>query len=153
MHKLNLPTYKFRIIKKEEKHYVFDEIRKKNIFLTPEEWVRQHFVQYLIIEKKYPKSLFAIEKEIKVNSRSLGTKKRFDILIFNNIGEPNIIVECKSPKIKITQATFDQIARYNLQLHAKYLIVTNGLEHYYCKMDFENKKYVFLEDIPDYDNV
>ncbi len=146
MYKLNLPTYKFKITKKEGKYYIFDAIRKKNIFLTPEEWVRQHYVQYLIIEKKYPKSLIAIEKEIKVN----GLKKRFDILVFNTKGEHEIIIECKAPTIKINQTTFDQIARYNLQLKAKYLIVTNGLEHYYCKMDYENKKYVFLESVPDY---
>ncbi len=146
MYKLNLPTYKFKIIKKDAKHYIFDAIRKKNIFLTPEEWVRQHFVQYLITEKKYPKSLIALEKEIKVN----GLKKRFDILVFNNKGEHEIIVECKAPTIKINQTTFDQIARYNLQLKAKYLIVTNGLKHYYCKIDFENKKYLFLEDVPCY---
>jgi hypothetical protein len=143
---LNLPKYNFKITKKGEKHYIFDEIRKKNIFLTPEEWVRQHFVQYLINQKKYPKSLIAIEKEIKVNN----LKKRFDILIFNNKGEHDIIVECKSPKIKISQDTFDQIARYNLKLKAKYLIVTNGLEHYYCKMDDKNQHYDFLETVPDY---
>ena len=146
MSKLNLPTYPFKVSKKGEKHYIFDEIRKKNIFLTPEEWVRQHFVQYLIISKNYPKSLIAIEKEIKVNN----LKKRFDILIFNKKGTHHIIVECKSPKIKITQATFDQIARYNMTLKAKYLIVTNGLEHFYCKMDFENETYVFLEECPNY---
>jgi len=146
MHKLNLPAYSFKIIKKKEKFYIFDETRKKNIFLTPEEWVRQHFIQYLIQEKKYPKSLIAVEKEIKVNN----LKKRFDILVFNKKGEHEIIVECKSAKIKITQVTFDQIARYNLQLKANYLIVTNGLEHYFCKMDFEKQKYVFLEECPKY---
>lgn len=146
MHKLNLPAYSFKINKKKEKYYIFDEIRKKNIFLTPEEWVRQHFVQYLIKEKKYPKSLIAIEKEIKVNN----LKKRFDILVFNKKGTHEIIVECKSAKIKITQATFDQIARYNLELKANYLIVTNGLEHYFCKMDFEKQKYIFLKECPVY---
>ena len=146
MHKLNLPTYQFKIYKTNGKHYIFDVLRKKNIVLTSEEWVRQHFVQYLIKEKKYPKSLIAIEKEIKVNN----LKKRFDILIFNKMGKHEIIVECKSPKIKISQDTFDQIARYNLQLKAKYLVVTNGLQHYYCKMDFENQQYVFLENIPEY---
>lgn len=150
MQNLNLPKYDFRIKKKEKKYYIFDEIRKKYIFLTPEEWVRQHFLQFLIQEKKYPKSLIAVEKEIKVNSLSLGKKKRFDILVFNNKGEHEIIVECKSTKIKINQITFDQIARYNLQLKANYLIVTNGLEHFYCKMDFEKKGYVFLEEIPEY---
>lgn len=144
MYTLNLPKYTFRITKKEEKLYIFDEIRKKNIFLTPEEWVRQHFMQFLIVEQHYPKSWIAVEKEIKVNN----LKKRFDILVFNKNGKHEIIVECKAPTIKITQKTFDQIARYNLELKANYLIVTNGLDHYYCKMDFENKKYIFLKECP-----
>jgi hypothetical protein len=144
MFKLNLPKYPFKLSKKKEKVYIFDTIRKKDIYLTPEEWVRQHFIQFLINEQNYPKSLIAVEKEIKVNN----LKKRFDILIFNNKGLHDVIVECKAPTIKITQETFDQIARYNLTLKANYLMVTNGLEHYYCKMDFENKKYVFLEACP-----
>ncbi|KOY52338.1 Type I restriction enzyme R protein [Polaribacter dokdonensis DSW-5] len=114
--------------------------------LTPEEWVRQHFVQYLIDEKRYPASLIALEKQLVINNR----KKRTDVLIFNKNGTPEIIVECKAPSIKITQDTFDQIARYNLKLNAHYLIVTNGLQHYYCKMDFENETYIFLKDIPSY---
>ncbi len=146
MQELNLPKYPFTIKKKAEKLYIFDEIRKKYIFLTPEEWVRQHFIQFLISQKKYPKSLIAVEKEIKVNT----LKKRFDILVFNKYGKHDIVVECKAPKVKITQKTFDQIARYNLSLEANYLIVTNGLEHYYCKMDYQKQQYVFLENIPDY---
>lgn len=114
--------------------------------LTPEEWVRQHYVQYLIKEKKYPTSLIALEKQLTINNRI----KRTDILVFNKEGNPDIIVECKAPQIKITQATFDQIARYNLKLRANFLIVTNGLEHFYCKMDFENETYIFLKEIPDY---
>ncbi len=121
-------------------------MRKKYFVLTPEEWVRQHFVQFLIEEKKYPVSLIALEKQLTINNR----KKRTDILIFNAVGEPDIIVECKAPQIKISQDTFDQIARYNLKLKANYLIVTNGLEHFFCKMDFENETYIFLKDIPDY---
>ena len=147
MQNLNLPTYPFRIKKIGEKKYtIFDELRKKEIILTPEEWVRQHFIRFLIHEKKYPKSLIAIEKEIKVNQ----LKKRFDILIFNKKGEHDVIVECKAPNVKITQAVFDQIARYNLKLNANYLVVTNGLEHYFCKMDFKNKQYIFLKELPDY---
>ena len=114
--------------------------------LTPEEWVRQHFVYFLIEEKKYPISLIALEKQLTINNR----KKRTDILVFNTAGNHEIIVECKAPSIKITQATFDQIARYNLKLKATYLIVTNGLEHFYCKMDFENETYIFLKEVPDY---
>ncbi len=148
MQKLNLPTYSFKV-KNSEKHYlIFDDIRKKYIVLTPEEWVRQHFVQFLIQEKKYPISLIAIEKQLIINK----LKKRSDILIFNSDGTPNIIVECKAPSVKITQETFDQIARYNLQLNAKYLIVTNGIEHYFCMLNKEEESYIFLPDIPNYSN-
>jgi hypothetical protein len=146
MQKLNLPNYKFRVKSNENKTLIFDNLRKKYMVLTPEEWVRQHFVQFLIQEKKYPVSLIALEKQLTINNR----KKRTDILVFNKEGYPEIIVECKAPKIKITQATFDQIARYNLKLKANFLIVTNGLEHFYCKMDFEKETYIFLKDIPDY---
>jgi hypothetical protein len=146
MIKLNLPTYNFKLKSKENKTLIFDKLRKKYMVLTPEEWVRQHYVYFLIEEKKYPTSLIAIEKQLTVNN----LKKRSDILVFNKYGKPEIIVECKAPKIKITQDTFDQIARYNLKLQANYLIVTNGLEHFYCKMDFENETYIFLEEIPDY---
>lgn len=125
---------------------IFDKLRKKYMVLTPEEWVRQHYVSFLIEEKNYPTSLIAIEKQLTINNR----KKRTDILVFNKNGEPEIIVECKAPQIKITQDTFDQIARYNLKLKATFLIVTNGLEHFYCKMDFKNETYIFLKEIPDY---
>jgi type I site-specific restriction endonuclease len=146
MQKLNLPTYNFKVKSNKNKMLIFDNLRKKYVVLTPEEWVRQHFVQFLIQEKKHPVSLIALEKQLTINNR----KKRTDILIFNKEGSPEIIVECKAPKIKITQATFDQIARYNLKLKANFLIVTNGLEHFYCKMDFEKETYIFLKDIPNY---
>lgn len=146
MQKLNLPKYNFKLKNSENKVLIFDNLRKKYFVLTPEEWVRQHYVQYLILEKQYPVSLIALEKQLVINNR----RKRTDILIFDNLGNPDIIVECKAPSIKITQDTFDQIARYNLKLKANYLIVTNGLHHFYCKMDFENENYVFLKEIPDY---
>jgi hypothetical protein len=146
MQKLNLPTYKFKLKSSENKTLIFDKLRKKYMVLTPEEWVRQHYVYFLIEEKKYPVSLIALEKQLTINNR----KKRTDILVFNKEGNHEIIVECKAPSIKITQDTFDQIARYNLKLKANYLIVTNGLEHFYCKMDFKNETYIFLKDIPDY---
>lgn len=146
MQKLNLPKYNFKLKNSENKVLIFDNLRKKYLVLTPEEWVRQHLVQYLIDEKRYPASLIALEKQLVINNR----KKRTDILIFNKNGTPEIIVECKAPSIKITQDTFDQIARYNLKLNAHYLIVTNGLQHFYCKMDFENETYIFLKDIPSY---
>lgn len=146
MQQLNLPTYQFKIKNSENKQLIFDKIRKKYMVLTPEEWVRQNYVEYLLIEKKYPISLIAVEKQVVVNK----LKKRFDILIFNKQGAHNVIIECKSPKIKINQDTFDQIARYNLQLNANYLIVTNGLEHFYCTLDIKNQKYNFIKEIPDY---
>ena len=146
MEKLNLPKYSYKIKNRENKLYIFDIVRKKYIVLTPEEWVRQHFVNYLITHKKYPKSIIAIEKQLKYN----GLIKRTDILVFDKQGQPDIIVECKSPSIKISQDTFDQIARYNLKLNANFLIVTNGLDHYYCKLDHHNRHYVFLENIREY---
>ena len=146
MQKLTLPNYNFKLKSSQNKTLIFDELRKKYLVLTPEEWVRQHFVYFLINEKKYTISLIALEKQLTINNR----KKRTDILVFNKEGNPEIIVECKAPAIKINQDTFDQIARYNLKLKANYLIVTNGLEHFYCKMDFENETYIFLKEIPDY---
>jgi hypothetical protein len=148
MQPLNLPTYPFKIKSSENKYFIFDIIRKKYVVLTPEEWVRQHFIHYLIEEKKYPISLIAVEKKVTVNKLT----KRTDILVFNTQGHPHIIVECKAPSINITQNTFDQIARYNLKLDATYLIVTNGLQHFYCFMDFKKEAYVFLEAIPEYEH-
>jgi hypothetical protein len=100
----------------------------------------------LITEKETPISLIAVEKQLTINTLI----KRFDILVFNKKGLPQLIIECKAPSIKITQETFDQIARYNLKLNTNYLMVTNGLQHYFCKLDHENKQYKFLKDIPNY---
>ena len=146
MQALNFPKFSFRFKNSENKISIFDEIRKKFVILQPEEWVRQHCVQFLMIEKNYPKSLINVEKELIVND----LKKRYDIVVFNPDGSMHLIVECKAPEIKINQDTFDQIARYNRALNAKYLMVTNGLNHYYCQIDFENERYDFLKDIPDY---
>lgn len=146
MQKLNFPSYSFRFKNSENKVSIFDEIRKKFIILTPEEWVRQHVVQYLLQEKKYPKSLINVEKVLHVN----GLRKRYDIVLFNPNGSIFALVECKAPHITISQATFDQIAQYNMTLQSQYLMVTNGLNHYYCTMDFENEKYEFLKSIPEY---
>ncbi len=145
MQKLNFPEYSFRFKNSENKPLVFDEIRKKFMVLTPEEWVRIHVVRFLIKEKCYSKSLINVEKQLKLNDIT----KRYDVVVFNNDGSIFLIVECKAPSVPITQLTFDQIARYNLALKSEYLMVTNGLEHYYCQMDFENQRYIFLKDIPD----
>ncbi len=148
MQKLNFPTYTFRFKNSENKVSIFDAIRKKFILLSPEEWVRQHTVQFLLQEKKVPLSLLNVEKLIKINELS----KRYDIVAFQPDGTIFLLVECKSPEIKIYQDTFDQIARYNLMLEAKYLMVTNGLNHYFCQMDFEKECYTFLNDLPHYSN-
>jgi hypothetical protein len=146
MIKLNLPDFDLKIKSKENKYFILDIIRKKYVVLTPEEWVRQNFLHFLIDHKKYPVSLIAVEKQLKINNLS----KRTDILIFDKNAQPDIIVECKAPSVRISQDTFDQIARYNLNLKAKYLIITNGLQHYFAKMDQKEKKYEFLKDIPEY---
>lgn len=146
MRPLNFPAYDFRFKNSENKIHIFDVIRKKFVVLQPEEWVRQHVVHHLMEIKQYPKSLINVEKQLIINT----LKKRYDIVVFNSDSSIEILIECKAPKIKIDQTTFDQIARYNMNLKANYLMVTNGLEHFYCKMDFEEEKYTFLRDIPDF---
>ena len=147
MIKLNFPVYSFRFKNSENKVAIFDEIRKKFILLTPEEWVRQHTVQFLLQDKKFPKSYINVEKLIKINDLS----KRYDVVVFQPNGAIFLLIECKAPEVPISQNTFDQIARYNLVLKAKYLMVTNGLNHYFCQMDFENEKYIFLNELPAYE--
>ncbi|MEO8794619.1 MAG: type I restriction enzyme HsdR N-terminal domain-containing protein [Daejeonella sp.] len=144
--KLNLPSYPFRIKEESGTCFIFDDIRKKFLVLTPEEWVRQHVVQYLILEKKYPRSLIKLEGGLKLNS----LQKRTDILFFNSQGEKVLLVECKAPGVKITQETFDQIARYNFIHRVKLLMVSNGLQHYYCEIDIEKGNYSFINELPDY---
>ena len=146
MQRLNFPSYSFKIKSKGNKPYIWDIIRKKYILITPEEWVRQHTIQYLITKKGYQALWMSVEKQFTIN----GLHKRADIVIYGKDLQPHIIVECKAPNIKITQETFDQIARYNLSLKAKYLMLTNGLQHYYCKMNFEKETYVFLEELPNF---
>lgn len=146
MQSLNFPAYNFRFKNNKNKVQIFDVIRKKFVVLQPEEWVRQHVVNYLVEEKKYPKSHINVEKQLKINNLT----KRYDIVVFNSDGSIHILVECKAPEIKISQSAFDQIARYNMQLQANYLMVTNGLEHYYCKMNLQEEKYTFLRQIPDF---
>lgn len=145
---LNLPPYPFRIKHDAGVHYIFDDIRKKYLVLTPEEWVRQHFVQFMIAQKGYPKSLIRLEGGLKLNT----LQKRTDIVAFNSKGEKVLMIECKAPSIPITQKVFDQIARYNIVHRIPLLAVSNGLCHYYCKVDFERKSYQFLEALPEYLN-
>lgn len=146
MQKLNFPNYEFRLKSSENKLFIFDSIRKKFIQLTPEEWVRQHTVRFLIEQKNYPASLISVEKTIKIANLS----KRYDIVAYNPNKSIDLLVECKAPEINITQTTFDQIARYNLILKAKYLMVTNGINTYICQIDLNNQKYIFLKELPEY---
>jgi hypothetical protein len=143
---LNLPPYPFKITDENGQLTLFDEIRKKTIIITPEEWVRQHFVQYLIRQKHYSKALIKLEGGHKLN----GMPKRSDIVAFNASGEKILLVECKAPSVNIDQKVFDQIARYNIVHKIALLAVTNGLKHYYCVIDFEKQQYKFIEELPDY---
>lgn len=146
MQPLQFPSYNFRLKNKQNKPFIFDLVRKKFVWLTPEEWVRQHVLNYLTLDKKYPLSLINIEKQIVVN----GLKKRYDIVVFNRDGSIHLLVECKAPEVKINQNTFDQIARYNFKLDATFLMVTNGLQHFYCQMLKKEEKYEFLREIPEF---
>ena len=143
---LELPPYPFKIIDENGRLMLFDEIRKKHILITPEEWVRQHFVQYLINQKGYPRSLIKLEGGLKLH----GNAKRTDIVVFNPRGEKILLIECKAPSVKIDQKVFDQVARYNMVHKVTLLAVSNGLQHYYCRIDFGNRDYRFIEELPDY---
>ena len=147
MYRLNLPPYPIKITERGEKRLIFDFLRRKYVALSPEEWVRQHFVHYLVEVKKYPKSLLANEVELKVGDKKL----RCDTLLYTQALQPRMIVEYKAPTIQLQQKTFDQISAYNLLLKVDYLVVSNGLQHYCCKMDYAQQRYVFLEQLPDYE--
>ena len=149
MDKLNFPTYAFKVKGQEEERKIFDDVRKKYVALTPEEWVRQHIVRYLTKEKNYPSSLFAIETGIKYNHMA----KRTDIVVYNPDREVVLLIECKAPGVTINQNPFNQIAMYNKELRGKFLIVTNGLSHYCCEMDYEKGDHKFLKEIPDYESI
>ncbi len=125
---------------------IFDMLRRKYVALTPEEWVRQHFVHFLIGHKGYPKGLLANEVELRIGEKRL----RCDTLLYNKELQPCMIIEYKAPEIEITQRVFDQISVYNMLLHVDYLIVSNGVRHYCCRMDYAHHRYEFLTDIPEY---
>ena len=146
MPQLNLPKVALKTKSVEGTIQVFDVIRKKYFVLTPEEWVRQHFIHYLNNEKNYPMGLMGVEKMVKYNA----LKTRADIVLYTTEGKAKMIVECKAPNVKITQDTFNQIAKYNSQLKVKYLVVTNGMKHYCCKMEYDSNEIKFLEEIPTY---
>ena len=144
MNQLNLPAFQTALKKDQGKVYIFDIIRKKYVVLTPEEWVRQHFINYLILDKKYPKSLFRIEGSLSYNK----LQKRSDILIYNRAGKPWMLIECKSPTIKLTQKAFNQVAVYNMTIGAPYIGVTNGMVHYCYERGTAGEEVKFLDDFP-----
>ncbi|MBP5302854.1 MAG: type I restriction enzyme HsdR N-terminal domain-containing protein [Bacteroidales bacterium] len=146
MFRLNLPPYPIKIQEKGEKRQIFDFLRRKWVALTPEEWVRQHFTHYLVEHKGYPKALLANEVELRIGEKRL----RCDTLLYNRELRPRMIIEYKAPHIQIQQKTFDHIVAYNLLLHADFLVISNGLQHYCCQMDYERRSYRFLTEIPDY---
>jgi type I site-specific restriction endonuclease len=146
MLKLNLPQYSFRYGKKNDKLTIYDIIRKKYVVLTPEEWVRQNFLKYLIEEKHFPVGLLAVEMELRHNELVL----RADITAYGKNGFPIIIVECKAPSIKISQAGFDQVAVYSMKLGVGLVVVTNGVVHYCCRINHADKRYDFLKEVPDF---
>jgi type I site-specific restriction endonuclease len=143
---LNLPIAALKTKLVEGTTQVFDQVRKKYLILTPEEWVRQHFIHYLHQEKKYPLGLMGVEKMVKYN----GMQTRADIVLYAADGKPNMIVECKAPNVKITQDAFNQIAKYNFKLKVDFLVVTNGMQHFCCALDYKNNKISFMKEVPDY---
>ncbi len=146
---LNLPSFELKIKKQNNKDYIFDRLRKQFIRLTPEEYVRQHFINYLIEHKSYSEALMANEVMIEVGN----LKKRCDTVLYDRFMNPLLVVEYKSPTVKITQETFDQIVMYNMTLQVPWLIVSNGLQHFCCRIDYENKNYSFESEIPVYQNL
>lgn len=149
MQELNLPRYEISVKRNGERLTIFDILRRRHVALTPEEWVRQHFVHFLVEHKGYPKGLLANEVELSVGEKNL----RCDSILYDPSLKPRMIVEYKAPSVVVTQKVFQQIATYNLLLHVDYLVVSNGLTHYCVKMDYDNQKYLFLDDIPDYKNL
>jgi hypothetical protein len=147
MQELNLPTHPFKFKEQNNLITIFDEVRKKYVVLTPEEWVRQNFIQFLIKNKKYPISLIAVEIGLKYNQ----LQKRADVLIYNKSGTPYLMIECKAPEVKISQDTFHQIATYNMAFKVNYLVVTNGMDHFCCKMNYTENTYQFVQMVPDFE--
>ena len=146
MYSLNLPSYNAKIRKNGSITEIYDSLRRKYVVLTPEEWVRQHFVNWLISDKEYPSSLMANEAGIKLNSLT----RRCDTVVYNQQLDPLMIIEYKESKVSISQDVFDQIVSYNTVLKVQYIVVSNGVSHYCCRMNYENQSYDFLTDIPNY---
>ena len=148
MLQLNLPAYQFRIKQEEKNFSIWDSVRNKYVKLTPEEWVRQNFLEFFVQEKHFPKALLAVEQQLILN----GMKKRCDAVFYNRQRKPEIILEFKTPSVEITQAVFDQVAVYNSKLKVKYFILSNGMVHYFCKVDTENAQYEIFKEIPTFES-
>ena len=146
MQQLSFPEYQFRFRKEQNKVFIFDIIRRKYVLLQPEEWVRQHVVHLLVLYKHYPASFINVEKKIVLN----GLTKRYDVVVFLPDGSIFLVIECKAPSVALNQEVFDQVAQYNQVLGAPFLMVTNGLTHFFCQTDYQNGQYIFLNDLPDY---
>jgi hypothetical protein len=146
MQPLQLPPYPFKITHTGGKKRIFDPVRRKHLILTPEEWVRQHFLQFLINQKGFPKGLLRIEASVAHSKR----RGRYDALFVNRKGSPLVLIECKAPEVPISRETFYQIARYNSKLNVPYLALTNGLEHYFLKIETDTNKISILDEFPDY---
>jgi len=149
MDSLNLPSFDVRLAEKNGKRMIYDPLRRKYVALTPEEWVRQHFVNYLVTDKGYPPNLMGNEITLRLNA----TIKRCDSIVYDSFLAPLMIVEYKASAVTIKRAVFDQISRYNTSLHVRYLTVSNGLQHFCCRVDYETRSYTFLESIPSYDEL
>jgi type I site-specific restriction endonuclease len=147
--RLNLPPFEFNIRNEGQSSQIFDTVRRKFVALTPEEWVRQHFIHYLKKEKGFPYSLMAVEKQLRVNNLS----RRADIVLHGKDGKPLMAVECKAPSVKISQEVFDQAARYNISLNVPFFVLTNGMDHFCCASDEAGRKYIFLEEIPSFNDI
>jgi hypothetical protein len=146
---LQFPSFEYKIKAEKNQHFIFDEVRKKWLVLTPEEWVRQHLIHFLIQFKHFPSSLMQLEKQIKLND----TKKRFDLLVYNNRLQPLLLAECKAPSIVLSQLVLDQILRYNLEIAAQIILITNGMNHMVYSYDKSSQKYNLLQEIPDYKSI
>lgn len=144
---LNLPPFDYKITKSGANYLIFDTLRRKKVILTPEEWVRQHFVHYLINHLNYPKSLISVERGTSYNK----LQKRTDLCVYNNEGKPHLLVECKAAHVPVTQDVVKQVSVYNQTLQAKYVVITNGIQHFCWEVDFETRQYVPMQEVPVWD--
>jgi len=149
METLNLPPFAYKLKQSDANSLIFDALRRKYVLLTPEEWVRQHFIHYLINDLRYPKSLISVERGTRYNT----LQKRTDVCIYNLDGKPHLLIECKAARVPITQDVVKQVSVYNQTIQAKFIVITNGLEHYCWELDFETRSFKPLQSIPAYTSI